>query len=112
MQPIKLVASALVLCVLGGCVWRKQLEFPESGGNGKILLLQPWPANGWGLQVQLCEANHCSTIYSKRGDVFLFFAQVNWADDHRRVSVFSCGEPYLRLAYDRIGRTVVPFASD
>jgi hypothetical protein len=108
---IRVILSSIVISLCAahsGCGWQKQLVF--SGPDNAVMnIRQPWPANGWGLQLQLCQKGMCEVVYSLRGDVFLHFAEVYWSDDATKVGVVTCSEPYLRFAYDRIHRTEIPF---
>jgi hypothetical protein len=50
------------------------------------------------------------TLYEVRGDTFLEFADVFWSADKSNVTVFTCGTPYLQLAYDLSSDHPLPFA--
>ena len=103
MRPAKLLFG-VVLCTVG-CGWeRKVLVQSLRDSSEKIEFSQPWPANGWGLRVRLLAKDGDQVLYSIRGDVFLRFAAGYWSPDGRLVGVFTCGDPRVRLAYDRVAK--------
>jgi hypothetical protein len=99
----------MLMIPTSGCGWQRQLEF-HGPGDSTLAISQPWPANGWGLRIEVCRGKVCEVIHSVRGDVFLLFADVNWSPDNRTVAVVTCGEPYVRLAYDRTLKKAVSFS--
>lgn len=104
--------AVVVLCLLtASCGWEQKLSFQARDGSKSIQLLQPFPANGWGLEVRLITRADRRTLYRARGDVFLEFAQVYWSPDNKTVAIFTCGTPALRMAYKIRANAEVPFLS-
>ena len=95
------LAISVIALVTSSCGWERKLDFKAPNDKSEIWFRQPWPANGWGLQVVLREQGETRVLYNIRGDVFLMFAEVYWSPDGRIVGVFTCGEPFVKLGYDR-----------
>jgi hypothetical protein len=106
----KAVSVVLLLGLLGCGVWERKVVFPGSSEGDALEIRQPFPANGWGIQVVLSGKDARKTLYELRGDVFLDFADVAWANDDGVVAVFTCGTPALRMAYGRGDADSTPFS--
>ncbi len=74
-----------------------------------VEIQQPFPANGWGVRLQMTSKARTKTLYELRGDVFLDFADVTWGPGDKRFAVFTCGTPPIRLAYNAADTAEVPF---
>jgi hypothetical protein len=99
----RLTIIVAVILLLNACGWERKVIFKQGRGSASIEIQQPFPANGWGLRVILRINESAKTLYEVRGDTFLEFADVSWSADNSRVTVFTCGTPYLQLAYDLTG---------
>jgi hypothetical protein len=98
---------------LGGCaaLWEHKLAFAAPSSDAVLEIQQPFPANGWGLRVELRTGTVTKVIYEIRGDVFLDFADAKWSSDGGTVALFTCGTPPVRLAYDLKRGSQIPFAA-
>ena len=90
-----------------GTLWESKIAFEGPVHRGVIEIDQPFPTNGWGLRISLSDAGAKKILYQVRGDVFLNFADVVWADNGRFVIVFTCGTPQVRQTYDTSSGSVV-----
>lgn len=89
-------------------------------GGRKKRYLSPHPANTWlrfssdflqmvGACAYSYGAAQLQTLYEQRGDVFLDFADVTWGEHDKTFTVFTCGTPPLRLAYNFPSMSQFPF---
>ena len=101
----------LLVILLASCGWERKLSFERHDRSASVEFMQPFPANGWGLEVRLITSSGQQTLYRIRGDVFLEFAQVYWSSDNKTVGIFTCGSPALKLAYEMPTHAKVPFSS-
>ena len=63
-----------------GCGWEKKAVFESPSGEHLVEIQQRFPANGWGMRIQLRSGAAARTLYEQRGDVFLDFADVTWGE--------------------------------
>jgi hypothetical protein len=105
--PVLVVVLALTSC---GFLWEKKVVFSAPSLREEVLIEQPFPANGWGLQIVLQNSRTTKVLYQIRGDVFLNFADVSWSSKGDLIGIFTCGTPALRIAYDRGNAMEVDFA--
>jgi hypothetical protein len=113
-QTLKLVLFAtplLSVSMLGGCRswWESKAEFVGPTAGKALYVEQPFPANRWGIRVVLKNGSDVKVLYEIRGDVFLEFADAAWSSDGRRVTLFGCGTPPLRISYDLRSAATRPF---
>lgn len=99
-----------LFAILSSCAWEQKVVFSAGSEGGEVKILQPFPANGWGIRVRLNSKGHEKTLYELRGDVFLDFADVAWSKSNGTVAVFTCGTPPIRLAYSLIESSFIPFS--
>jgi hypothetical protein len=106
---IRMCLLVLLMVLLSGCgAWERKMSF-YGPRETSVQILQPFPANGWGLRVVLESDKQSTMLFDFRGDAFLWFADVVWSPKGDAVAVFTCGTPTLRLAYDIRGRKPVSF---
>lgn len=98
-----------VVVWLSGCGWERKTRFESPSPGTLIEVQQPFPANGWGLRLELKSKGATMMLYQLRGDVFLDFVDVAWAQDGNRVAIFTCGTPPIRLAYSLVTGHNIPF---
>ena len=99
------------VAALSGCGWERKVVFRAPSETALIEIQQPFPANGWGIRVLLEAKGQRKTIYTMRGDVFLDFADAAWSKDGETVAVFTCGTPFVRLAYNVATNNFVSFSN-
>ena len=96
---MRLLLFSIMAIFLVACGWERKIRFDLTPDDVSIEINQPFPANGWGLQVLLTKGARRKVLYKLRGDVFLDFADVT-SSKQGTVVIFTCGTPALRLAYD------------
>jgi len=103
-----MIATAGVL-VLSHCGWEQKVVFKQSQGNAYVEIQQPFPVNGSGTRVLLYNNGSTKVLYEVRGDTFLEFADVFWSADGKDMAIYTCGVPYLELAYNLANNQSIPF---
>ena len=96
------------LC-LSGCGWRPKISFPAPDGHHQIVILQPWLMNPWGFRIDLVTPNDKRTVYSQRGDVFIYFVHVCWSADSLSFALLATGSTTIDFAYDIKSNREIPF---
>jgi hypothetical protein len=64
-----------------------------------------------GFRIELHEGGNEAELYRISGDRFFSLAEVYWSSDSKMVGVFTCGEPFVRIAYDRSALKILPFST-
>ena len=125
--PISLIVSAVVLsgCFLTSCadVSYGRLEFFSPDKSTSVVATFPRLINHGVLTLSLARPNAVRTLLTWRGEVFLDFLDVVWVSkalargkertpDGRDavLIVFSCGDPKVRLAFDRDDSREITYA--
>src|SRR5581483_9152686 len=109
--PVFLIAifGCLSLCA---CGWEEKVEFRNERSGATITVLQPRPINEAGVRVVLSESAGDSTLYSRRVDTFIQFADAAWSRDGSAVAVFLCGAgPLIQIGYDLRAHRRLSFSS-
>ena len=111
MHPKKPIPILLLVCTVACSLWERKIVFAGSSSTDLLEINEPFPENGWGLQIVLHRKGTKRTLYQLRGDVFLNFADVVWTNDDATVSVYTCGTPALKLAYSGNEANPTPFSA-
>ena len=109
MRYAECLLTTLAIVGLSGCGWERKASFESPSPGTRIEVQQPFPANGWGVRLELKSKGTTKTLYQLRGDVFLNFVDVAWAPDTSSVAVLTCGTPRIRLAYSLGISRDIPF---
>jgi hypothetical protein len=100
---------ALLVVLSSSCAWERKIVFKSGDGMNAVEVRQPWPANGWGMEVRIVTPKYRQTLLKMRGDAFLDFAEVYWSKGDRQMVMVICGTPSARLGFDLINRNELPF---
>lgn len=102
-------SSLLLASVLVGCGWHSEGAYPSPDKRGEVNLLR---LNGYGagIKASYMEKTGEYTIFKQYGEIFHYLTEVFWSPDGRLIGVFTCGQPLIRVGYDRRAKSVVPFS--
>jgi hypothetical protein len=94
----------------GACGWSTTRRYISPDETAEVRIYQPRGLRSSGLRIIPQEHGRETEIFSKRGDMFFHAAEVFWSGDGEVVGLFTCGEPFVRVAFDRKTLSHVSFS--
>lgn len=103
------LTAALAVCAIS-CGWTRTRVYRSPDSSARLTIDQPRLVDSSGLRLTLNDGGEETILYEARGDFFFNIAHAYWSRDRKIVGFYSCGEPYLRIAFDRQRRQHLSFA--